>query len=308
MHDIKANALKALILPADRLLRRVLFNTQPPRVARVSADVGYGPDDEQRLDVIEPLCEPPLPVLLYFHGGGWISGDKASYERVCRSLATNGFVTFNVNYRLAPRHGFPAQVQDVARAVDWVCRHAERFGGDASRLVLAGDSAGAHLASWYGTCLGNPSLQQAAGIDRPLPRAALVGIVLFYGIYDLASASRCKFPFIRLYLRSLMNGGSPASGESVALASPARHIGADLPPIFLCAGEKDGLFPESVAYAEALRKRGVELTTLFFSRAQHPEAMHGFLYLHRRACTRLALEEVGKFLARCTGSARDVDP
>lgn len=300
MHDIKANALKALIAPADLLLRRVLFNTQPPSVARVSPDVSYGPDVEQRMDIIEPHREEPLPVLLYFHGGGWISGDKASHERICRSLATNGFVTFNTNYRLAPRHRFPAQVQDVARAVEWVCRHAHRYGGDASRVVLAGDSAGAHLASWYGTCLGNLALQRGAGIEMPLPHTALMGIVLFYGIYDLETARGRRFPFVRLYVRSLMDGDRPASGEMLSLASPARHISANLPPIFLCAGEKDGLFPESVAYAEGLGNFGVDLTTLFFSRTQHPEAMHGFLYLHRLACTMLALDEVGKFLSHCT--------
>jgi acetyl esterase/lipase len=305
LHDIKANALKALILPADVVLRRMLFNAQPPSVARVTADVGYGPDAEQRLDIIEPHRDGVRPVLLYFHGGGWISGDKASHERICRSLATSGFVTFNVNYRLAPRHRFPAQAQDVARAIDWVRRHGQRYGADASRVVLAGDSAGAHLASWYATCLDNPLLRQAAAIDTPLPREALKGLALFYGVYDLVRARGCRFPFIRLYLQSLMDGERPASADALDFASPARHVTAGLPPVFLCAGESDGLFPESVAYAEALRNAGVELTTLFFTRTQHPEATHGFLYLQRRACTRLALDKVGEFLARCIGGSRD---
>ena len=301
MHDIKAAALKALLFPADLALRRLLFNTHPPPVARVSVDVDYGPDHEQRMDIIEPLGEGPFPVLLYFHGGGWISGDKASYERICRSLATKGFVTFNVNYRLAPRHRFPAQLHDVASAVDWVCHHAQHFGGDASKVVLAGDSAGAHLASWYGTSLGNEVLQSAVGIHTSLARASLKGIALFYGIYDLERARACRFPFIDLYLRSLMGGNQAASAATLSLASPARHIHADLPPIFICAGERDGLFPESVAYARALEQCGADLTTLLFTKARHPEATHGFLYLHRRACAKSALEEVGKFLARCVG-------
>ena len=302
MHDIKASALKALFFPADLLLRRLLFNTHPPPVARVSVDAVYGPDPQQRLDVIEPHGEGPFPVLLYFHGGGWISGDKASYERICRSLATKGFVTFNVNYRLAPRHRFPAQVQDVARAVDWVCRHAREYCGDPSRVILAGDSAGAHLASWYGTSVGNQALQAAAGIDAQLPRTALRGIALFYGIYDVERVRACRFPFIDLYLRSLLSGSQTANAAMLELASPSRHIHADLPPIFICAGERDGLYPESVAYAQALRDRGADLTTLFFTKAQYREATHGFLYLHRRACARSALEEVGRFLARCAGS------
>ena len=305
MDDIKAKALRTLLLPADLLLRRFVFNTSPPPVAQLFKEIQYGTDVEQRMDIIVPHGEPPFPVLLYFHGGGWISGDKGSYERICRSLATNGFLTCNVNYRLAPRHRFPAQVQDVASAVAWMCRHALRYGGDGSKVILAGDSAGAHLASWYATCLCDDSLRDAARIEAPLlPRQHLKGILLFYGIYDLDKALARKFPFIRLYVQSLLGARNQAYAQRAGLASPARHVCRDLPPVFLCAGEKDGLFPESIAYAQRLKDQGVDISTLFFRRHEHAEAFHGFLYLHGNACSQLALDEAGKFLRRCCEKAR----
>jgi acetyl esterase/lipase len=302
MHDIRANALKTLLLPADLVLRKLVFNRHPPAVARVVRDLAYGADPQQRMDVIVPHGAGPFPVLFYFHGGGWISGDKGSYERICRSLATNGFVTCNVNYRLAPRYRFPAQVQDVARAVAWLLEQARQYDVDPSRAVLAGDSAGAHLASWYGTCLWDDELRLATGIDtRVLPREHLRSMLLFYGIYDVDTALTTRFPFIRLYLRSLFGRCESSYGRLAALASPARHVSKNLAPVFLCAGDKDGLFPESTAYAARLREAGVEVQTLFFRRPEHADAFHGFLYLDGHACTRIALHEAGMFLDRHCG-------
>lgn len=306
MHDIKAKALKTLLLPADLVLRKLVFNRHPPPVARVIRDVAYGADAQQRMDVIVPHGAGPHPVLFYFHGGGWLSGDKGSYERVCRSLATNGFVTCNVNYRLAPAHRFPAQVKDVSSAVAALLAQAPHYDVDPSRVVLAGDSAGAHLASWYGTCLFDDDLGLAAGIDTPaLPRQALKGLLLFYGIYDLDTALSMRFPFIRLYVRSLVGPDRRQYAELAALASPARHVSKSLPPVFLCAGDQDGLFPESTAYARRLEQAGAEVTTLFFRRPEHAQAFHGFLYLHGHPCTRIALEEAGKFLKRCCGESME---
>lgn len=306
MDAIKATALKSLLWPADHVLRRLVFNTNPPPVAQVVKDIPYGPAAEQRMDIITPRGEAPFPLLFYFHGGGWICGDKGSHERICRSLAAGGFVTCNVNYRLAPKHRFPAQVQDVASALASMCRNAQRYGGEPSTVVLAGDSAGAHLASWYATCLGDRSLAEAARIEASLvPRQDLKGVALFYGIYDLDDALTRRFPFIRLYVRSLLGEDGHAGVQRAGLASPARHVCAELPPVFLCAGEKDGLFPESVAYAQSLADQGVSVSTLFFRQTEYPDAFHGFLYLPWNSCAELALDKAASFLRHCCGTKQN---
>lgn len=114
------------------------------------ADQPYGPHPRHRLDVYRPAetAATPRPVLLVFHGGGFIGGDKAQRRKVGECFAGEGFVTVLANYRLAPESRWPSGAQDVAAATAWVRREIHRFGGDADRIVLLGESAGAaHVAA-----------------------------------------------------------------------------------------------------------------------------------------------------------------
>jgi acetyl esterase len=100
------------------------------------------------LDVYRPANQQgPLPVVLYIHGGGFRILSKDSHWGMGLAFAKRGYVVFLVNYRLSPKHRYPAAVEDVAAALQWVTKHAHEYGGDASRLVLAGESAGANLAT-----------------------------------------------------------------------------------------------------------------------------------------------------------------
>lgn len=87
------------------------------------------------------------PLIVYLHGGGWVTGSIATHDAVCRSLAlATGCAVVSVDYRLAPEHPYPAAVADATEVTFWVCRHASNLNIDASRLAVAGDSAGANLA------------------------------------------------------------------------------------------------------------------------------------------------------------------
>src|SRR5262249_8451053 len=106
--------------------------------------------DHHRLDVYRPLRErrsAPWPVVLYVHGGGFRILSKDTHWMMGLAFARNGYLVFNINYRLAPRHPFPAALSDAADAYAGVARNAASFGGDLSRLVVAGESAGANLAA-----------------------------------------------------------------------------------------------------------------------------------------------------------------
>ena len=131
-------------------------------------DVPYLDDAHahHRLDVYRPVKrDGPLPVVLYIHGGGFRILSKDTHWLMAIAFARRGYVVFNINYRLAPRHPFPAAVEDGCAALAWVVENAARFGGDADRLVLAGESAGANLAT---------SLAVAASSPRPEPWARRV--------------------------------------------------------------------------------------------------------------------------------------
>ena len=98
--------------------------------------------------VYRPQADEPLPVVVYFHGGGWVIGDIATHDTTCQRLAAGvPAVVVSVDYRLAPEHRFPAAVDDCDAATAWVSAHAAELGGDATRLAVAGDSAGGNLAA-----------------------------------------------------------------------------------------------------------------------------------------------------------------
>src|SRR4051794_35723924 len=127
-----------------------------PDDVQVTVDVPYGTDQGEQL--LLDIYQPPHatssgPVLILIHGGGWTTGDKQRYEPFARSLAQRGYIVFDINYSLdlSRSPGFPRQVGDTRDALAWVQDHAEQYGGDASRIAVAGGSAGGYLAAMLGT-------------------------------------------------------------------------------------------------------------------------------------------------------------
>ena len=122
-------------------------------------------------DVVVPVGEGPHPVLVYLHGGGWVCGSPKTHRKLAHRFAEAGYLVFNVDYRLAPEHPFPTPFEDCLAATRWAHREAARFGGDATRLAIGGDSAGGNLSAAVAAALTG---------DPARPRAAL----LIYGVFD----------------------------------------------------------------------------------------------------------------------------
>src|SRR5262249_12737339 len=123
-----------------------------PRVKRVEDRAIPGPGGTIRARVITGddagSGEEPRPVLVYFHGGGWVLGNIQSHEGICRAVRKAwGAMVATVDYRLAPEHRFPAAAEDAYAAVAWMAAHAREFGGDPARVAVGGDSAGGNLAA-----------------------------------------------------------------------------------------------------------------------------------------------------------------
>src|SRR2546427_7632612 len=116
-------------------------------VARVETRTVPGPRGEIPVRVYTPAGRAPFPVLVYFHGGGWVIGNLETHDGLCRHLANAaGAVVVSVGYRLAPEHPFPASGEDAYAATRWVAANAAVIGGDAERIPVGGDSAGGKLA------------------------------------------------------------------------------------------------------------------------------------------------------------------
>ena len=133
-------------------------------------------DVDVTVDILEPRGEGPHPVLVYLHGGGFCNFRSRDYRVVALRFAEAGFLVFNVDYRLAPEAPFPAGYEDCVDAVRWVGTNAHKYHGDARRLGIAGDSAGANLAA---------AVAVGAVNDATLPSVSAT--VLIYGIYDSTS-------------------------------------------------------------------------------------------------------------------------
>lgn len=150
---------------------------QPRDGVRRTSDLAYGSDERHRLDVYMPeaAAAGPRPVLVFVHGGGFVRGDKADRDNAGLFFAREGFVAVVPNYRLGPKHRWPAGAEDISAVVSWLHAHAAEFGGDPQRIVLMGESAGAaHVAA-------------ATLIKRFHPPQGLkiAGAVLVSGVYNV---------------------------------------------------------------------------------------------------------------------------
>ncbi len=164
---------------------------------RVERDIAYGPPlapgDAHRLDVYVPTRAPrggfpPLPVVMYVHGGAFSILSKDTHRLMAVAIARAGYVVFNINYRQGPRHRYPAPLEDACRAILWVRDNCERFGGDPSRLGLAGESEGANLVTALAVA---SSWRRAEPFARQVFDAGVAfrAVVAAYGFLDIGYTS-----------------------------------------------------------------------------------------------------------------------
>lgn len=203
----------------------------------------------------EAVGRGPLPLLIYYHGGGFVVGSLDTVDTLCRKLVDAvGCIVVSVDYSLAPEHKFPAAVEDAFGAAEWVFEQIDRLGGDASRVAIAGESSGGALTAVV------PQMAKDAGKDWNL-----VLQVLVYPATDMRaeSASYRRLAdgyfltqkkmrwFIDHYLESPEQASNP-------LASPLlREDVSGLPPALVITADLDPLVDEGNAYAERLRAAGV---------------------------------------------------
>lgn len=230
----KLNGPKSLNL-ADRLLGgaddvQMLADGQP-----------YGRGPRQHLDIWAPVgVAGPLPVVIFFYGGGWSSGERAEYGFAARALARQGFLTVVPDVRLAPKAHWPDFIEDGAAAFAWVRRHIETYGGDAGRIALMGHSAGAYNAAMLAL---DPQWLRRAGSDAGFVR----GVVGLAGPYDFLPMEKGGSADIA------MGRIRPATNTQ-----PIHFARGDAPPFWLASGADDDVVRprNSKALADALTGAG----------------------------------------------------
>lgn len=255
---------------------RPLFGRRARRRHLRAADLAYGSHLQQRLDVWAAAdAGPGAPVLVQVHGGGWTTGDKrVSASPLMAHLVERGWVCATVNYRLAPAHRLPDQIDDVRLALDWVVAHVAEFGGDPGFVAITGGSAGGHLASL------------AAVTGAPVAAA-----VSFYGVHDFSVDEHGLNDLLRTTAIGTSFAEDPDLWRSL---SPLHRAGPDAPPFLLVHGTTDTIVAVGQSRRFAARLREVSRSPVHY--AELPHAQHGFDGLPT-ARTAHAVRAVHRFLA-----------
>lgn len=253
----RALAIGALI--AIVALGLAIAFTSPPRLlSMLDAAAGGGVGTEragsamafgehgQTLDVWAPeqMSESPRPVVVFFHGGGWVKGDRAAYAFAGRAFAQKGFLVVVPDYRKVPGIRFPAFIEDGAEAVRWTRDNIARFGGDPDRIALAGHSAGAHTAV---TLALDPRWLEAEDVAPDTIKAA-IGLS---GPYDF-------YPFDKKRsIDAMSRWPQPRDTQPIAFAR------ADAPPLLLITSSEDEVVRPYNAVNLTARLREVGATAEF---------------------------------------------
>ena len=266
--SITSHIVRTLFTIGD--LKRDLGWVPPTNVETVE-NVSYGSCDKWHLlDVYHPRkATGPLPVILNIHGGAWVYGDKKVYAPYCMYLASRGFAVINASYRLAPRHTFPAPLEDVGKMVEWVFHHADEYGLDLSNLFFVGDSAGAHLATAY-TAI---QLNEAYAKNFPGIKVAKSfipkGLLLNCGVFDMEAEWKKQGRALTPFLTDLL--GEKPTVEAVKQMSPAQYMTSDFPPVHLTTSNGDFLRKHSYRLKEVLEKKGVEVVFKEYGEKKKPQ-------------------------------------
>jgi acetyl esterase/lipase len=221
---------------------------------RRHANIAYGPDPQQRLDVYVPRASAaaPRPVIVFWHGGRWKFGDKADYRFVGAALAGSGCVAIVANYRHYPQVKMPGFMDDAAQATLWSAAHAADYGGDQRRVFLMGHSAGAHMAALLTL---DPRYFSAAGQARP----HLAGVIGLSGAYDF-------LPLLEADVQDMF--GPP---HDYPQSQPINFVRRGAPPMLLVHGLDDAtvLPKNSRNFAAALSACGASVTLKLYPKRAH---------------------------------------
>ncbi len=219
---------------------------------QITHDVAYGQDPRQKLDIYRPVGDTTLPVIVFFYGGSWKTGNRKIYPFVAATLARHGAVVVVPDYRLYPQVRFPAFLADCADATAWTFAHLSQIGGDPDRVFLMGHSAGAYNAIMLAL---NPQYLAAAGTSRD----RLAGAIGLAGPYDFKPLQE---PDVSAVFAPV--GNDPA-GQVITFAD------AHAPPLLLLAGTADHQVKprNTVALAARLREAGGQVQETLYPGVGH---------------------------------------
>jgi len=243
-----------------RQVREVVYSElwgEREAVDNVEDHLISGSAGQTQVRVYRPAASSLLPVLVYFHGGGWVTCSIEAYDGLCRALANRAdCIVVSVNYRLAPEHKFPAAVEDAYAACVWVASQAQELGGDPTRIAIGGDSCGGNLTAVV-------ALMARERKNPPLAFQMLLYPCTDYEFERPSCLENAKGYYLTLdamrwFWRQYLNSEADAAHPS---ASPLRAEDlSNLPPALVITAQFDPLRDQGEAYATRLREANVPVT------------------------------------------------
>ncbi|MEM7020314.1 MAG: alpha/beta hydrolase [Pseudomonadota bacterium] len=242
------------------------LNANMPDIGESLDDVVIAEFEKQNLtvDIHKPKGEGPFPILIYFHGGGWIMGSPKTHRKLCFRFAEAGYLVFNVHYRLAPEYPFPAAFDDCLTALSWVQENAQQYDGDASRIAVGGDSAGGNLTAAVAASLSD------AG------NSPIKSILLIYPALDFANmdSEQGAIPGSDSNLVDMMVDSYIGHDYNKLVVDPRVspiHVAEKLPEAHVMCGTADALIEDCQKLMGKLEAAGIPAESAFFD-----EMPHGF--------------------------------
>ncbi len=286
-----APSLDSLPVPQARAMFEAITMAPNEEVAlaRVEDRRIPGPRGEIPVRIYTPEGQGPFPVLVFYHGGGWVIGSIKTHDDICRVLARDvPALVVSVDYRLAPEHPFPAGVEDSYAALSWVAENAASIGGDPARLAVGGDSAGGNLSA----------VVAILARDRGGPR--LAHQLLVYPATDMRGdtvsmrENGTGYFLTHDIMMWFSNHYVSAQDRLLPYASPLLTPDLrGLPPATVITAEFDPLRDEGEAYAARLRESDVPVEL-----ERHDGMIHGFFTMRMLPQAREAIESATTALRR----------
>lgn len=242
--------------------------TEPDTVEKIR-DLSYGPHGiDNTFDIYYPKgTKQALPTLIHIHGGGFFYGDKELYRFYTMFLASQGFTVVNFNYRLAPKHQYPAPLEDTNDLMHWIVDHAAEYYIDLNNLFLLGDSAGGQLTEQYAALTTNPDY--AALFDFKIAPVHFNAVGLNCGAYFLGTEKPIEASFPYYF------GETPSA--SVKKTFPVEdYITSAFPPAFVMTASHDFLNTEGLQMGQFLVSKSIETHFKVYSNQDGSELGHVF--------------------------------
>ena len=291
---------------ATHIQMKMLDRFAPPDVI-VHHNIPYQASPALNLDIYQPQNIEQLgtvPTVVWGHGGGWVSGSKEHARGYFKLLANQAFNVISVEYQFAPEAIYPTQLHQLNQALSFLQKHATQYHINANQLYLAGDSAGANIASHYAALLTNSSFAEASGFQPSIQAKQLKGLILHCGIYDLYSFVNTAPEELKLIEWGVYNLVQAYTGERkddaafLKSISTSEHITSQYPAVFISGGNKDFLTKtQSLPFVEVLKQHQVAVTEAFYPDSKE-YLVHEYQFMMSKEASQITFDRTIDFIKR----------